>query len=74
MKMKTIFWKRKELKLLFAYYDIESTSGRQTATILSISGVLVENDSPKPIDQFTFYSRPRKSRPVEVDAYNHRLR
>ena len=54
--------------MLFAYYDIESTSGRQTATILSISGVLVENDSPKPIDQFTFYSRPRKSRPVEVDA------
>ena len=54
--------------MLFAYYVIESTSGRHTATILSISGVLVENDSPKPIDQFTFYSRPRKSRPVEVDA------
>ena len=54
--------------MLFAYYDIESTSGRLGATILSISGVLVKNDSPKPLDQFTLFSRPRKSRPVEVDA------
>ena len=55
--------------MLFAYYDIESDSGHMgKASCLSISGVLVSDESDKPIQKFTLYSRPRKSRPIEVDA------
>ena len=54
--------------MLLAYYDCESSKGTANACILSISGVLVSTDSPEPIESFTLYSKPRKSRPVEVDA------
>ena len=54
--------------MLLAYYDCESSKGTANACILSISGVLVSTESPEPIESFTLYSKPRRSRPVEVDA------
>jgi len=55
--------------MLFCYYDCESDSGHMSkASVLSISGVLVSDESDKPVEKFTLYSRPRKSRPIEVDA------
>lgn len=54
--------------MLFAYYDIESDSGSFfKASCLSISGVLC-SDKFEIIEKFTFLSRPRKSRPLEIDA------
>ncbi|MDC1212718.1 hypothetical protein N8016_02875 [Pelagibacteraceae bacterium] len=54
--------------MLFAWYDIESDSGAcGKASILSISGVL-SNDNFQILDEFTYLSKPRKSRPLEVDA------
>ena len=54
--------------MLFAYYDIESDSGSFfKASCFSISGVLC-SDKFEIIEKFTFLSRPRKSRPLEIDA------
>ena len=54
--------------MMFAWFDIESDSGAcQKASVLSISGVLT-NDNFQVLDEFTLEARPRRSRPVEVDA------
>ncbi len=54
--------------MMFAWFDIESDSGAcQKASVLSISGVLT-NDNFQVLEEFTLEARPRRSRPLEVDA------
>lgn len=54
--------------MMFAWFDIESDSGAcQKASVLSISGVLT-NDNFQILEEFTLESKPRRSRPLEVDA------
>ena len=54
--------------MMFAWFDIESDSGAcGKASVLQISGVL-SNDNFQILDEFTLSAKPRKSRPLEVDA------
>ena len=48
--------------MLYCYYDIESDSGHMSkASCLSISGVLVSDESDKPLEKFTYTAGQEKA-------------